>query len=109
MQTITMKEWCTNPFSIQVVSDKWQVIDLTAYDWVDFIMVEKETKTVAINSAWSFIWDKTDWYVWFTFTEAQSWTPWTYIAYFILKTGTTKVFGAPAENFKIVITEDYID
>jgi len=107
-QTYKFKEGHYPDFEFPVIDSKTrQPLDLSAYDWVNFIMVSKDW-TVVIDSAWTIV-DAPNWVVGYTFQTGETDTQGTFKAYFSLTKAGTKKISAPTTYFVVEIIEDFID
>jgi len=109
MDKLTIKEGHLTDFTITVKDESTNTpLDLTDYDWVNFVMVDK-SNTAVINTAWAFVWDKTSWTITYVFQTWDTDTVWSYKAYFSLLKSWVKKLAVPTDYFWINITEDFID
>ena len=107
MNVLKIKEGHLTDFTATVRDSNNDAIDLSAYDGVNFIMVNT-SGTVLVNGAATFS-DKTAGQVTYNFQTADVATPGNYKAYFSFTDGGVKKLASPTDYFKIQITEDLID
>ena len=104
---LTIKEGVLTDFVATVRDCDGNIVDLTAYDSVKFIMAPVAGGTPKINAAASFI-DKTAGTVTYNFIAGDVDTVGDYKAYFVFYTGADKKLASPPRYFDVEITEDYL-
>jgi len=82
------------------------VVDLSVYESVKFIMVDSDN-VVKINATATFM-SKTNGTVTYNFTGTDLDTVGKFKAYFVFYTGSTKKLASPPTYFDIEVTEDYL-
>ena len=104
---LVIKQGFLTDFVATVRDSDGDVVDLSAYDSVKFIMVDRTTEAIKINSAGSFI-NKTEGTVTYSFVAVDVDTVGFYKAYFAFYTGADKKLSSPPTYFEIQIVEDYL-
>ena len=103
---LIIKEGFLTDFVATVRDSNSNVVDLSAYDSVKFIMVNS-SDVIKVNATATFI-NKTAGTVTYSFVTADVDTIGTYKAYFAFYTGTDKKLASPPTYFEIQIIEDYL-
>lgn len=106
MNNLQIKKWFLTDFTISVKDTTWSPLDLSAYDWIDFIMVSS-AGTIKTNSPWTFV-DKPNWKITYNFVSNDVNTVGTFSAYFSLKKAWVKKLSVPTTDFQIEIVKDFL-
>lgn len=108
MNWLKIKKWYQTDFVVTVKNeDTWEIIDLSEYDWVDFVMVDSAW-LIVVNWAGSFITPKTNWQIKYDFLAWDVDTIWNFKAYFWLKKSWVKKLAVPTTFFPIEIVSDLL-
>lgn len=103
---LIIKQNVLSEFIATVRDCNGDIVDLSAYDSVKFVMIDS-SDVVKVNAVATFI-DKTAGTVSYEFIATDVDTVGNFKAYFLFYTGADKKLASPPTYFDIQITEDYL-
>jgi hypothetical protein len=108
MSDLNIKKGFLVDFTATIKDKSGGAVNLTPFDFVDFIMVNAKTDSVKVNAAAIFV-NKTLGQVKYEFQESDVNTVGEFKGYFAFKNAASeKKLPAPSTNFTISINNDYL-
>lgn len=105
-QLITIKQGFAEDVIATVTDESWVAVDLTPYNWLQFIMVD-ESNVQVINDTGTFV-DKPTGKIKYSMNTTQTANVWRFKAYFKLMISGVPKKSAPKDYFLIEISEDLL-
>ncbi len=90
------------------VTEGWNAVDLTEYDWVDFVMTNEKTNINKVNDTAEFVLPKTSWILKYKLKSEDVDTVWKFKAYFALLSWWEKKIAVPVEYFQVIVTDSLL-